>query len=155
MGAGKSTVGQVLAERLGWDFVDLDARVESGSGLSIPEIFDREGEAGFRLREREALAVVLADGPAVLACGGGTPVQPGVLPALKTWGRVVYLQADLEVLAARVQGGGRPLWGEDVAARLEARGPCYRRADLIVDGSAVPERVADAIQAGLGLGEWR
>jgi len=152
MGAGKSTVGRVLAERRGRDFVDLDGRIEDRAGLSIPEIFDQEGEAGFRLREREALAAVLADGPTVLACGGGTPVVPGALAALKAWGRVVYLEVTLDVLAARVHGEGRPLWGEDAAARLEARRPCYLCADLVVDASGVPERVADAIQAGLGLG---
>ncbi len=153
MGAGKTTVGQRLARRLGWEFLDLDRVVEERAGRSIPEIFQAEGESGFRQRERFALLEVSKGSPAVLACGGGTPCLPGFSEAVGGWGRVVFLDVDLAVLEGRVEGKGRPLWGADVDQLLRVRRPFYLRADLVVDGSDVPERVVDAIVAGLRLGD--
>jgi len=73
MGAGKSTVGRLLAERLGWEFLDLDVLVESRSGLTVPEIFSTHGEAHFRRLESQELAAALGRGNIVLALGGGAP----------------------------------------------------------------------------------
>lgn len=151
MGSGKSTVGQRLAERLAWPFVDLDDLIEAREGRTIPEIFATVGEAGFRAAERRALEVTLASERQVLATGGGCPVQPGALDALRAWGDVVYLEVPLAVLAARVDGGGRPLWDDEVAERYERRRPTYARADLVVDGARPVDEVVDRIVEELGL----
>lgn len=103
MGAGKSTVGRVLAAREGVDFVDLDVAIGD-----IPAIFAAEGEAGFRAREREVLSR-LAGGTGVVALGGGTLVDPRNREILDGW-MIVVLMAPRDVLAARVGAGeGRPL----------------------------------------------
>lgn len=150
MGAGKSTVGAVLAPLLGLPFVDLDAEVERREGQRVPSLFATVGEAGFRACEAEALRSVLAAGPCVLACGGGAPIQPGAMEALTAWGLVVWLRAPLSLLQARVGAGeGRPLWGPGVEALAAARAPRYAEAELTLDASLPPEALARAIVATL------
>ncbi|MCB9665626.1 MAG: AAA family ATPase [Alphaproteobacteria bacterium] len=133
MGVGKSSVGRALAARLGLPFVDTDAVLAQRHG-PVAEQIARSGEAAFRAREH-ALVEELARGPeAVVATGGGLWVDPRNRAALRRWGKLVVLQAPLEVLAARVGAGeGRPLWDDDVAARYAARQPAYADADLVVD----------------------
>src|SRR5688572_33287316 len=92
MGAGKSSVGALLAERLGRPLVDLDRAIERAAGRSIPELFASEGEAGFRKREREALEAV-AGQRLVVALGGGAAAQPGAVERLLATGTLVYLRA--------------------------------------------------------------
>jgi shikimate kinase len=159
MGAGKSAVGAVLAERLGLPLVDLDRAIERDAGRSIPELFRSEGEAGFRKREREAIEAV-AGRRAVVALGGGAPAQPGALARLVASGTLVYLRARPETLAARVGADeARPLLaGLDPAARLAKirgllaeREACYLRAALVVDTDALDAAgAADAIVQRLG-----
>jgi shikimate kinase len=152
MGAGKSLVGPLLAERLGLAFVDLDRLVEARACSDISTLFEQEGEAGFRVREQSALREVLSGEGLVLACGGGTPCEPGALEALNAWGTTVFLQVPFEVLQQRVAGIGRPLWSHRNRSLLEFRMPIYEQADLAVDGTAVPVEVAEAIMAGLSEG---
>ena len=130
-------------------FVDLDRLIEARAGADIPSLFASEGEAGFRERERRALEEVLAGEGLVLACGGGTPCQPGVREALADWGDTVFLEVPLDVLQARVTGDGRPLWNAQVAGLLEQRHAVYATASFTVDGCGVPEVVAEAIEAAL------
>ena len=150
MGAGKSTVGAILAPLLGLPLVDLDARVEARTGQSVARLFAERGEVGFRAVESEALYATLREGPCVLACGGGAPIQPGAMEALTAWGLVVWLKAPMAVLQARVkEGQGRPLWGPGVEALAAARAPSYAEAQLTLDGSSPPEALARAIAATL------
>ena len=113
MGAGKTSVGQRCATALGCGFVDTDDVICATSGMNIPEIFDLEGEAGFRLRERTAVAEVVASPETlVIACGGGAVVDADNRRALAGVGFVVWLTADPIELAARVTADGvttRPL----------------------------------------------
>ena len=152
MGSGKSTVGPLLAERLGGPFVDTDAAVEAAAGLSVADLFAREGEAGFRARERAAIEAAAGQG-AVVALGGGAVAQPGVLARLREGGTLVYLRATLETLLARVgSGAGRPLLeaADAPAAALEAllaaRAAYYESADLVIDTDGrTPAEVADEV----------
>lgn len=154
MGSGKSTVGNILARRLGMRFVDLDEVVSRKAGMSVPEIFQHEGEEGFRERESRALRENLEEGDAVLACGGGIVLRPENVSLLRERCTVIYLQARRETILRRVGGGeGRPLLGVgDVAERVEElmsrREEAYRRAAHLVvatDGRT-PEEVAEEIE---------
>ncbi|MDX1650477.1 MAG: shikimate kinase, partial [Myxococcota bacterium] len=160
MGAGKSSVGARLAERLGVSFVDADRVIEEEAGRDVAGIFAAEGEAGFRARERGVLER-LAGRPAVVALGGGAMAQAGVPERLAASGTVVWLRARPETLLARLgEGTGRPLLGgldarsraERLRALLAAREAAYARADRVVDTDGlgvdgVVEAVLRALEA--------
>ena len=155
MGSGKSHVGRLLAARLGLAFVDIDVRIETDAGLSIPAIFANEGEAGFRLRESRLLADALAQPGQVIATGGGAVLDTVNRAALRNCEHVIYLQVELAEQLRRLAGDtGRPLL--DVAdraqrlAELQAlREPLYREvADLVFETSSLPpDAVAEALAA--------
>lgn len=113
MGAGKTTVGRRCAAALGRGFVDTDDVVTANAGSTVAEIFAAEGEAGFRARERAAVAdVVASPEPLVVACGGGAMVDPENRRAVRAHGFVVWLEGAPDELAARVEADGtesRPL----------------------------------------------
>ncbi|HEY9898511.1 MAG TPA: 3-dehydroquinate synthase [Pantanalinema sp.] len=109
MGAGKSTVGAIIADRLGWDFVDLDEAISREAGRSVAELFETEGEHGFRAREKEALARACARSHQVIAPGGGAVLDPDNVRLMAAAGTVVVLHAPPEKLWRRVQGTDRPL----------------------------------------------
>jgi len=155
MGAGKSSVGRLLASRLGCGFVDTDAEIERERGLAVAEIFACEGEAGFRRRERE-MVERWRGRPAVVSLGGGAIAQPAVRAAVAGAGRVVYLRGRPETLLARLgHCGDRPLLAGLAPAQrlarlrelLAEREAAYASADLTVDTdelslAEVVERVA-------------
>jgi shikimate kinase len=157
MGTGKTAVGKQLARLLEQPFIDSDAEIEHQAGVDIPYIFEREGEAGFRQREREALAELCQRDGIVLATGGGAVLSPENRRLLQDTGVVIYLQTSLAQQLQRVgKGRGRPLLkGGDLVQRLtqlrEAREPLYQEiADirLSTDNRRVP-RVAELIMAEL------
>jgi len=140
MGSGKSTVGRMLADRLGWAYRDSDADVEAATGRTIPEIFEHDGEAAFRREEAAVLARACALGTSVVvSAAGGSVLNPDNRRLLARSGTVVWLRARPETNARRVgDGTGRPLLGDDPAgamARLYVeRAPLYGEvADLVVD----------------------
>ena len=131
MGAGKTTVGGECARRLHRDFVDTDDVVVGLAGMPVEEIFRAGGEPGFRELERNAVADVCASpAPLVIACGGGTVLDPEIRRRLRAAGVVVWLRAPVPVLAARVgDGETRPLLAGDPTGSLtrleKLREPVY------------------------------
>jgi shikimate kinase len=159
MGAGKSTVGPILARRLAWDFVDLDEEIEKSARLSIPEIFSKHGEEAFRKMEAEVTAGVIDTQRIVLAPGGGWLTNEQVTQRGSAGTVTVWLRVSPEEVFRRVgsRSDGRPLLaGADpdaVVRRLLAeREPLYREADLIVDTDGrTAEAVATQIETSLNL----
>jgi shikimate kinase len=140
MGAGKSTVGQLVARALGREFVDTDLLVQRQARMDVNEIFLHEGEEGFRHREATAIDRAIAIPGRVIAVGGGAVLSAENRTALKQAGLLVYLRATPETLAGRLVGvNDRPLLGSgDRVGRIRdllvARGPIYETAgDLLVD----------------------
>jgi len=136
-GAGKSTVGKMVAERLHTAFVDIDSILNRKEGKPISMIFAEKGEPAFREMERKEVAAALANEP-VIAPGGGWAAQPGALDSAKPRGYIVYLKARAEVAAGRAEPSGtRPvLMGDDPLARMKdlftQRDPFYAKADATV-----------------------
>lgn len=140
MGAGKTTVGKKLAEQRGQRFVDSDHEIEARTGVDIPYIFEKEGEAGFRKREQLVIESLTADRHIVLATGGGAVLMPENRTFLKSRGFVVYLHASVEQQFMRVERSeNRPLLAHgdrrEILSRLFVeRDPLYREvADLVLD----------------------
>lgn len=138
MGAGKSSVGRLLAHRLGLCFVETDDMITAREGQPIPRIFAERGEAHFRALEAAVLDGLEDKHGHVIATGGGFPCQPGAMERLRALGTVVWLAADFDMLYERASRlGGRPMLAgrsrEEVAALYEARRAYYSRAHLAVD----------------------
>jgi shikimate kinase len=155
MGAGKTTVGRVLAQRWGVALRDTDADVERSAGKAVSEIFVDEGEAHFRALEKAAVAAALETHDGVLSLGGGAVLDAGTRDLLRGH-RVVFLRVGLADAVRRVGlGTGRPLLLGTVRARvrqlLEERTPVYEAvATVVVDTDGLsPEQVADEIEKGL------
>ncbi len=159
-GSGKSSVGRVLARRLGWTFVDADGVLEERAGVSIRTLFATEGEASFRKRESAILAELCQLAEHVIATGGGVILRPENRDLLRQTAWVVWLTADVETLSRRLSQDGstadrRPsLTGtapatapEEIAAVLGVREPLYREcACALVDTAGQsPEAIADVI----------
>lgn len=155
MGAGKSTVGQLAAERLGWAYADSDAEIERVTGRTVPEILRSDGEDAFRREESAVLRRALShSGPVVVSVAGGAVLDPANRSLIRAAGPVVWLRATVATLAARVgPGQGRPLLGSDPQAAIErlyaTRRPLYAEvADATVDVEGLtPEKVVDRVLA--------
>lgn len=145
MGAGKSTVGRRAAELAGTGFVDLDRLIEDEARRSIPDIFRAEGEAGFRAREAAGLRRALADG-AIVAVGGGTPMNDASWAAMRELATTVWLDAPLGDLLGRADPLHRPMLQGRTPAEVEdlyrARARRYGEADHRLDGTAPVEDLA-------------
>lgn len=138
MGAGKSTIGKRVAQFLGVSFVDADAEIEIAARMTIPELFDRYGEAEFRDLERRVIRRVLRTGPKVLATGGGAFMNEQTRKAISRAGVSVWLKAELDVLMERVgRKSNRPLLQTadpraTMQALMDARYPVYGMAQITV-----------------------
>ncbi|MBC7286767.1 MAG: 3-dehydroquinate synthase [Armatimonadetes bacterium] len=151
MAAGKSVVGQILADRLGVPFVDTDALIEQKAGQSISQIFETHGEQYFRRLESEALREAIAKGPAIIATGGGIMTVASNVAEMRAAGPIILLSVRPETVVERTQGDKtRPLLGcGDRLARarelLRARKPYYEKADYFVKADdASPEDIAES-----------
>jgi shikimate kinase/3-dehydroquinate synthase len=140
MGAGKTTIGRILARTLGKRFIDSDHEIEARTGASIPWIFEIEGEASFRRREAEVIRDLTAQSGIVLATGGGAVLDPENRAYLQQRGRVIYLRANVSSIMLRTSHDkNRPLLQTaDPRRKLEEltaqREPLYREiADLVID----------------------
>jgi shikimate kinase/3-dehydroquinate synthase len=149
MGAGKTTVGGLLADLLGTSFVDADDVVTATAGMDVPAIFAAEGEGGFRARARDAIASLLAAGPGVIALGGGALREP-TIDRLREAATVVWLDVDADTAWARVQvdGDRRPLARDEDrfrALHAERRAIYAGAADNHVDATPAAAAVAAAV----------
>jgi shikimate kinase len=153
MGTGKTVVGRLLAQALGWQFFDTDAMIEEETGMSIADIFARQGEPQFRALETQTIRLLgLLDG-AVISCGGGAVLKPENMTELEKKGLIICLTAAPETIVERTKHKRhRPLLNEkDPPARirelLAAREACYRRAHLSIatDGKSPKEIVKEVL----------
>lgn len=153
MASGKTTIGRLLAERLGWNFADIDDDIEAREQRSIPEIFDTLGEPAFRKLEKEAIERRVRDvargRPTVIAVGGGAAIEPGNLELLEEHGVTVWLSCPYEIVARRVaRNEHRPL-ARDMKLFEElyhSRRQTYSRADFRIEiESDDPAVAVDAI----------
>lgn len=153
MGSGKSTLGTRLAQLLGWAFRDFDEEIQSGVGLSIPDIFRQHGEEFFRSWEDRVGTELLQMGEVVLASGGGWPAKKGRMESLDQTTVSVWLQVSPEVALerARRQGATRPLLEvreplERAEDLIRKREPFYRQAHITIDScTAGPDELAQRI----------
>jgi shikimate kinase len=158
MGAGKSSVGRLVADRLGLSFIDLDGRIEVREGMPVAELFQDRGEQAFRELESDALDALSAEEPSVVACGGGIIVRDSNRRALKRLGRVVYLAVDAAEALARIgDTATRPLLSGPsgtmaATSLLRARKSLYAAvADATVDTvGRTAEEVADLVIEAAG-----
>lgn len=156
MGTGKSTIGKVIAKRLGRPFIDTDTLIEDEAGATISTIFAERGESQFRILERIVIDRVCKQQAAVIATGGGAMVNEENAQRLKESGTVICLTATPEIIFSRVRGnedrpllrGDNPL--EKIRGLLEARAEAYAKADLMIDTSRLSiEEVVEKICTNL------
>jgi len=154
MGTGKTTVARALAYRMGFEWFDVDEQIERVQKKTVAQIFAENGEPAFREMERQFIESGHPARRAVVSCGGGLVVQPGMLDLLKTKGVVICLHATVETILKRTQhSAARPLLNvDDPFARIRAlyaeREPVYRRAGTLVltDNRSLPEIIAHAMR---------
>ena len=162
MGSGKSTVGRLVAEALGWEFLDMDTAVEARTGRSVAAIFEEDGERAFREEERRVADEVRGRERVVVAAGGGAFADVATRELLCERAVSVWLRCDLETALARIPAdGSRPLARNRgiMQGLLAQREASYAEADLVVDsGAGDPWAVAEAVLAALrerGVGRER
>lgn len=156
MGAGKTSIGRRLAQRLGLAFVDSDHEIETAAGCTIETIFEMYGEKAFRDCERRVIGRLLEEPVQVIATGGGAFIDPETRAQVKARGLSVWLRADLDLLLNRVaRRANRPLLKrgdprEILAGLMAQRYPLYAEADITVDTKeAPPDVTVDAVLEAL------
>jgi shikimate kinase/3-dehydroquinate synthase len=154
MGAGKSTLGAELAERLGRRFVEVDREIEEDTGISVPQLFEQRGEAAFRAVETQRTLSALRSGPpSVISLGGGAVTSTGVRAALREHALTLHLEIDVDEAWERVRGGDRPLAQDELRFRAlyAKRAPLYAESADVrahdVDGAVL---AAGAIEVETG-----
>ncbi|MGA2712682.1 MAG: shikimate kinase [Bryobacteraceae bacterium] len=154
MGSGKTTVARVLADRLGWHFIDIDSEIETAEHATIAQIFESRGEPEFRRIETKMIRKVMRQVehgmPSVIALGGGSFVEPANAALLENHGITVWLDCPFEVIAQRITApDSRPLAHnpEDFRKLYEERRAAYSRANYRVDANCDPERAVELILA--------
>ena len=159
MGSGKTTVGPLVAARLGWSFLDVDDVIEAEAGATIAELFARHGEAPFRDREHATIARLAAGDALVLALGGGAIEHPATRALLLSapGTLLVHLEVELETTLARCRGTEhtRPILADqaNLASRYQRRLPLYRTAHISIPVDALtPEQAVNAILLAARLG---
>lgn len=149
MGCGKSTVGALLAQKLGLTLVDTDALIEEREGRSISEIFATDGEGYFRDQELGVSEELARKQDLVIACGGGLPMKPDCIGSLKYSGTVIWLCRDPGETYDTMDASGRPLAQQGREAFLERfaqREPVYRQwADAVIEDFSSPENTLKAV----------
>ena len=163
MGAGKTSVGRLLAKRLDLEFIDADDEIEQAARCSIEQIFESHGEAEFRDGERRVIARLLTGPTHVLATGGGAFMRKETRDAIRGRGISVWLRADLDLLLRRVsRRKNRPLLRNEnprqtLEKLIEERYPVYAEADIVVDSGDQPpgtivDTVIESLETFLGSG---
>ncbi len=153
-GTGKSVVGRIVAEKLGREYVGMDAKIVEGAGISIPAIVEKEGWPGFRDRETRLARDLAGRDSIVIDCGGGVIERPENMEALRSHAVVIWLKASVGVIVERISDDTeRPAlvegktFTEEIAEVLERRTPLYRDSSHheIDTDSLTPEETADRI----------
>lgn len=159
MGSGKTTVGPLVAARLGWRFVDADDVIEAEAAMPIASIFAQHGEAVFRERERATIAQLAASDSLVLALGGGAIETQAIRELLLTTPGTILVHLEVELATTLARCGGteqaRPILADqaNLASRYQRRLPLYRTAHVSIAVDALtPNQVADAILKAAQLG---
>lgn len=164
MGSGKSTIGNIIAKRIGYSYIDVDKRIEEKTGRTISDIFRKDGENTFRRIEAAVLKDVLKSTAAVISCGGGIVIQKENRRLLKQGSLVVYLKAEPEEIYRRVGNTGRerPLLKVDdpqaeINRLLKEREPVYQEvADIVVDTTGrTASEAAELVIKELELRDYR
>jgi shikimate kinase len=160
MGSGKSTVGRLLADKLGWDFVDLDSEIEAREQTSIGQIFELRGEAEFRRMETDMIRywvrAIERGSPTVISLGGGAFVHPGNFDLMNSHGISIWIDCSFEVIQQRLaeEPADRPLARDPHKFRqlFEDRRELYAKANFRVEGDCDPDKSVDAV---LSLPIWK
>jgi shikimate kinase len=139
-GSGKTSIGRAVARELHWPFIDFDTEIEHRQHATVKEIFERDGEAGFRQLEQELTRELVTCSGTIMSAGGGWVLNREAVALLRETGRIIYLRASPELLARRLASARvrRPLLDtpdplDRLATMYEARRPLYEEADLVID----------------------